>query len=291
MSGRGPATSIVVATRDRAGQVLTTLTRLVQLPDAAAIIVVDNGSSDGTAAAVRSRFPDVTVVALAENHGAAARNIGVSGATTPYVAFADDDSWWAPGALARAAEHLDAHPRLGLVAARILVGRGDRLDPTSVEMATSPLGTGDGLAAPGVLGFVACGAVVRRTAFLSVGGFPARYVIGGEEQLLALDLAAAGWELAYLDDVVAHHDPDDSSRRRRLWLTARNDLWTVWLRRRGITLVRATGAALGDAARDPMARRGLLAALWGLPWVLRERRPVPWPVESARRRVEDRPSS
>src|SRR5262245_34272344 len=56
------------------------------------------------------------------NLGAAGRNAGVRAARTPYVALCDDDAWWAPGALARAAHLLDVHPTLAVVCARVLVG-------------------------------------------------------------------------------------------------------------------------------------------------------------------------
>ena len=64
------------------------------------MIVIGNGSVDGTAAAVRERHPGVDLIELGANRDAAARNVGVARAGTPYVAFADDDEWWAPGALA-----------------------------------------------------------------------------------------------------------------------------------------------------------------------------------------------
>jgi hypothetical protein len=67
------------------------------------VIVIGNGSVDGTAAAVRERHPGVDLIELGANRGAAARNVGMARAGTPYVAFADDDSWWAPGARASSA--------------------------------------------------------------------------------------------------------------------------------------------------------------------------------------------
>lgn len=103
------------------------------------VILVDNGSTDGTPAFVRDRFPHVRVVDAGRNLGSPARNVGVELAQTPYVAFADDDSWWAEGALERAADVLDAHPRLAVLAARVLVGPEERTDPVSVLMARSPL--------------------------------------------------------------------------------------------------------------------------------------------------------
>src|SRR5690242_15473040 len=108
-------------TRDRRDAALRAVAELTALPDAAPIIVVDNGSSDGTVDAL-SPLPGVTVLAERANLGAAGRNVGARHAQTPYVAFADDDSWWAPGALASAVRILDQHPRLGGLVARTLVG-------------------------------------------------------------------------------------------------------------------------------------------------------------------------
>src|SRR4051794_32357037 len=205
--------SVVIATRDRRVHLGRTLDRLQSLPESPSIVLVDHGSSDGTAEYVRRAHPEVRLIALGENLGAAARTLGVAEARSPYVAFSDDDSWWAPGALACASDRFDAHRRLGLLAARVLVGPGETIDPSCAMMAASPLPTRADLPGPSVLGFLACGAVVRRSAFLEAGGFEARFGVGGEEELLAMDLAAAGWGLAYCKDVVAHHHPTSCGPR------------------------------------------------------------------------------
>ena len=130
------AVTVVVMTRNRCGDLERSLPR-----HQAPVILVDNGSTDGTLEMVRTRFPDVDVVALGRNLGATARNIGVERAATPYVAFADDDSWWAPGALEHAVDVLERHPRLGLLAARTLIGVDERPDPICLQMSAAPLGT------------------------------------------------------------------------------------------------------------------------------------------------------
>jgi GT2 family glycosyltransferase len=157
-----PQVGVVMMTRDRREQTLNALGHLLALPEAPPVVVVDNGSGDGTAAAVRERFPDVVVIELDHNAGSVARTFGVRALSTPYVAFSDDDSWWQPGALKLAAERFDTQPRLGLLAARILVGPQDREDPLNAVLAASPLRRRDGNPEPALLGFVACGAVVRR---------------------------------------------------------------------------------------------------------------------------------
>jgi GT2 family glycosyltransferase len=272
--------TVVVMTRDRRENLLTTLDRLTALPERPPIVVVDNASSDGTPEAVAQRFPDVRVLALDRNHGAPARTVGVRAAATPYIAFADDDSWWAPGALAMAAQVFDGTPRLGLLAARILVGPERRLDPVCKLMAASPLPRGVGAAGPSVLGFVACGAVVRREAYLKVGGFSPVTFFLGEESLLAQDLMAAGWQLAYVDGVVAHHDPDSATGHRsgRDRLAIRNELLGFWMRR-PLTVAAVNTVRLIARRRGRAALGGLLDALRRLPRALLDRSVLPPHVE------------
>jgi N-acetylglucosaminyl-diphospho-decaprenol L-rhamnosyltransferase len=277
---------VVIATRDRRDTLLATLDRLAALDEPPPVVLVDNGSSDGTPVAVALRHPGVRIRSLGYNAGSAARNDGVRASHTELVAFCDDDSWWAPGALAKAAGIFAAHPRLGLLAARIVVEPSGLLDPTCELMRRSPIASRGAGAGTPVLGFVACGAIVRRRAFLEAGGFHPRVGIGGEEELLALDLAAAGWELAYVDSVTAHHQPASHGRRAaRGARELRNGLWTAWLRRRVGGALNSTAALSLGALREGRPQ-GLVEALRGLPWVLRERRPVSAAVEDAARAVE-----
>ena len=278
--------TVVIATMDRRDNVLTTLDRLAALPERPPVVLVDNGSTDGTADAVRRAHPEVVVLEPGRNLGAAGRTLGVEAARTELVAFADDDSWWAPGALTRAAEHFAGAPRLGLLAGRILVGPDGRLDPVSREMADSPLPRQPDLPGPSVLGFVACGAVVRRSAYLSVGGFSRVVFFLGEETLLAQDLAAAGWGVAYADDVVAHHHPGAvGDRTGRARLQARNALVSSWLRRPLPVTLRHT-ASYARRSGSPVWRGALLDALRRLPAVVPERRLLPDDVERQVRLLE-----
>jgi GT2 family glycosyltransferase len=281
------AMTVVVATKDRREQALATMSRLQGLPERPRVVLVDNGSADGTADAVEHAYPDVTVLRPGRNLGAQARTLGVRAARTDYVAFADDDSWWAPGALTRAAQLFDAHPRLGLVAARTLVGPEERLDPVSEQMAASPLGTDPDLPGPSVLGFLACSAIVRRSAYLQVGGFSPVIFFGGEESLLAQDLAAAGWGVVYVHDIVAHHHPaarGPESDRVRLLL--RNALLSIWLRRPASVAARHTGRVL-RGLRDEHVRGALLDALRRVPEVVAARRTLPPEVEGQLRMLEE----
>ncbi len=188
--------------------------------------------------------------------------------------------------MSRIAETFDAHPWLALVAARVLVGPDMILDPTCIAMASSPLPKIQGLPGPSILGFFACGAAVRRNAFLEMGGFEERFNLGGEGRLLAIDLAAAGWLLAYLEEAIAHHHLDVSGprpgrRRRQL----RNALWSVWLRHSLPAVIGRTAQALTASMTDPDVRSALFDAVKGLPWIVRNRRVIPRKVESDLRRL------
>jgi GT2 family glycosyltransferase len=279
-AGLAERLTVVVMTRDRWPELSRTLPR-----HEAPVILVDNGSSDGTVELVRSHFPEVDVVALGSNHGSLARNVGVERARTPFVAFADDDSWWAPGALAKIVELFETHPRAAVLAGRMLVGENQRPDPVCALMASSPLGTEDDLPGPSILGFLACGAAVRREAYLFAGGFDDVVFFMGEEERLALDLAAAGWGLAYVDDVVAHHHPsparDTVERQAR---AARNRLLTAMMRRPWPVVL---GVVADDLRSGAAGRLAVAQAVRILPRALARRRRLPAHVEVARRLLDN----
>lgn len=280
--------SVVIATRDRPDELARTMTALAALRPPPPIIVVDNASAGSVIRPWHYPGP-VRVVTLERNRGAAARTVGARYARTPYVAFCDDDSWWAPNALTVAADALDQHPRLALVAARVLVGATERSDPTNDLMAHSPLPGDPTVPGRPVLGCVACATVVRREAFLRVGGFSELLFIRGEETLLCYDLAADGWELRYLEQVVAHHHPSPTrpERWRQRALQERNRVLTCWLRRRLTVAVAATGRLVTTASGDRAARAALFGVLRRLPTALAARRPLPPNLEWAASLLDD----
>lgn len=269
--------TIVIASRDRREDLLASVPH-----HRAPVILVDNGSADGSADAVAAAHPEVAVIRLPHNVGAVARTIGVRAATTPFVAFADDDSWWAPGSLRRAADTFAEHPALGLLCAKILVGSEERVDPVSELMAASPLPHDVSVPGAPLLGFVACATMVRRSAFLAAGGFDTVVRFPGEEERLALDLAAAGWAMAYVKDVVVHHHPSPSRQppSRRQFGIARAATLTALMR---LPWRDAVGELRQVAARSPSHRSGVLRGLLEAPAALRRRRPLPGEVLALRR--------
>ncbi|WP_242891477.1 glycosyltransferase family 2 protein [Actinomadura litoris] len=161
-----PNVTIVVATRDRAPELRRGLRR-----HTGPVLVVDNASTDDTAAVAEAA--GATVLRRPRNLGAAARNVGARHTATRYVAFADDDSWWAPGALRRAARILDAHPRTALLAARGPRAARARARPPS----RPPEGRGRARPAERVLRPASAGSAcprVRISLWRSRGRWPSR---------------------------------------------------------------------------------------------------------------------
>lgn len=267
---------IVMVTRNRVETLLSTLQQLRAIEAPYPIVIVDNASTDGTVEAVHQRYPDVDVVRLSENLGGGARNHGVARLDREFVAFADDDSWWEAGSLARAVELFDTHPTLGLIMSRVLVGPEQRLDPCCALMSRSPLPSPPGLPGRSVLGFLACGVVFRREPFVAVGGFQERFRTGGEEGIVALDLARDGWERQYVPEIVTHHWPaarDNMPERHVEGVCV--DIWLACLRRRPRRIAAVMADQLRRATRDPIYRRGIRRAWPRIPEVLREREAAP----------------
>ncbi|MFI5707135.1 glycosyltransferase family 2 protein [Kribbella sp. NPDC051620] len=288
MQGPDLRLSVVVITYNRRDELDLALHRLAELPEQPPVVVVDNGSEDGTAELVLRKHPQVKLIRPGRNLGAVGRNLGVAAVDTPYVAFCDDDTFYDPGALTLAANLLDDHPTLAVVTATILVEPGGQLDPICVEMAQSPLERPAGLPGHPLLSFLAGVSVVRREAFLAAGGFSHRLWLGGEEELLASDLARYGWSMSYVPEVVAHHQASklrDAHLRRRHGI--RNTLWFTWLRRPLRSAIVRTVRHLSRVPRDRTSLYAVADALRGLPWVLRERHVVPEHVERGYRLLDE----
>ena len=152
------------------------------------LIVVNDGSTDATAALARGVADPRVVVIDQENAGvSAARNAGVLLATTPLVAFLDGDDLWDPELLARLTAYLHAHPEVDLVhagARRITAdGRdtGRAVTPVAgVTTARALLRQNDVLVSA---------VVARREALLQAGLFDPR-LAAGEDQDLWIRVAA-----------------------------------------------------------------------------------------------------
>ena len=204
------------------------------------VIVVDNGSTDGTADAVRG--DGVEVVALPTNRGfAAAVNAGVAAAGgAEFVALLNNDMELDPGWLAELVAALDASPGAGSAASKlrmlrepgVLDGAGDLV---TWYGATWRRGHGEPdrgqYDTAGVVASPCAGAALyRRTALDEVGSFDERFFAYLEDADWGLRAQLAGWPCLWVPAAVAYHLGGATSRRMgdlETELIARNTLALV----------------------------------------------------------------
>ncbi len=119
--------SVVIASYNMRDDVIRCLESLDRQGDATPleVILVDNASSDDTAAIVRERFARVVLMQLPQNVGwTRATNRGIERATGGHILLLNADTVVPPGALTRLVDYLRAHPEAGIVAGRMLNGDG-----------------------------------------------------------------------------------------------------------------------------------------------------------------------
>jgi len=245
------------------------------------IIAVDNASTDGSAEMVRREFPDVRLVRLPENLGAAARNAGVAAAKGDIVFTLDNDVLFSsPDDVERGLAVFARHPRAAVVNFMIVgadgqLSRRDWCHPRDPERwAEQEFSTCYVLE-----GASAC----RRSAFLAAGGYWAPFFIGHEGWDLALRLVAAGHELVHTPTVRVQHLVESSVRpSSRIYYTfTRNAIWVALRnhrpRRAAAVIVQDLLLMAFCAARAGQSgawARGILDAVRGARRALAARQPL-----------------
>jgi len=162
------------------------------------VIVVDNASTDGTAAMIRETFPSVRLIESATNLGAPGWNAGFAAARGDYILILDDDAYLEPGVLevaVRAARQESA----GLVSFTV-VSSHDTTYRFNDEYNT------------GLLSYWGCAALVSRAALDELGGYDPNIFIWGNELEFTMRLVDRGYKHLYLPDATAVHmkEPDTS---------------------------------------------------------------------------------
>ena len=185
-------------------------------------LVIDDGSTDGTAEAVRQFGDEVTYVRQDQAGPSAARNRGAQLARGPLVAFLDHDDTWLPTKLDRQLEVLeDQGATLALCAVEVVDQRGEVLGTMRLRAREDVL--------TGMLMFdgtetVSCGSagLVRRTELLRMGGFDPVLSISEDWDLLFRMLLAGG--VAYVEDPLVRYRVHDSNRSRWDIATMEHDM-------------------------------------------------------------------
>ena len=290
-----PAPAVVVPNwngRDWLAGCLDSLAAQTLAP--AEVVVVDNGSTDGSLDLLAERAPAVRTIELGRNTGFAfAANRGIEAVGDELVALVNTDVVLAPDWLERMARALEAHPEAASVASKmvdlhdpsVLYDTGDflRRDGACEQRGRFERDGGRFDEAGEVFSACAGAAVYRRAAVLEAGGFDERLFAYLEDVELGLRLRLRGWTCRYEPALARHAGGGSSTRLRRPLLAwvERNTLLLVarWfpLRWAPFVLYRQAGWAW-HALRERRLRahlEGARAGLRLLPEVIRERRGAP----------------
>jgi N-acetylglucosaminyl-diphospho-decaprenol L-rhamnosyltransferase len=259
----------------------------------AEVWVVDNASSDGSAAMVAERHPWARLHASTENLGfGAAVNLVASRTETPWLVAANADTAPAPGAIARLLAAGEADRAAAILAPALRTPEGTlehSVHPFPTLGFTLAYNLGAASAGPASRALAerwclehrwsgprarhvpwAIGAflLLRRAAFEQLGGFDEAQWMYAEDLDLAWRAARAGWRTRYEPSAEVQHE--GSAATRAAWGEARTARWHAatysWLaRRRGPALARAIAAVNVSGAGARAAGHALAAAAGGGP--------------------------
>ena len=293
-----PDVSVVIVTWNGRQHLETCLSAVEAQQDVSVeTILVDNGSTDGTAEHVRTRYPWVKLVTLAENRGfAGGNNAGVREARGRFVAFLNNDTSADPRWLRALMSGVDEANGFALVTSRIVYMH----DPDTIDSA------GDGVLRWGgafkrhhgepasaaavtqeVFGVCGAACMMPRAVFEEVGGFDEDFFASHEDVDLSYRARLRGYRCRYVADAVVRHVGSatlGTVSPFSVFHGQRNLEWMYFKDTPGSLLLRTlAGHVVYDlAAGVHFARMGMLrpylrakaAAVAGLPRMLRKRAAV-----------------
>ena len=276
------------------------------------VLVIDNGSTDGSrddleAAASRG---ELVLIRNSRNLGfCAANNQGIAVARGPFIALLNNDAEAHPKWLEELAEAVERDRKCGMAASKILrfddhsrIDKAGHLiypDGQNRGRGSGEIDRGQYDDAPDTAWPDGCAALYRKSMLDEIGGFDEDFFAYADDAELGLRARLAGWKAAYAPGAIAYHRVGSSLGRyskKRLFLIERNRLWLViklfpwrlWpavpvffaMRLAATAIAARRGEGEAGSARSEIGLLGLLqclvsaniAALWGLPKMLRKRR-------------------
>ena len=264
-----PRVSVIIAswnTRDLLAACLESL-RTAFSAGWCEVIVVDNGSADGSPAMVRQRFPAVALICPARNLGfGGANNLGIRAARGRYFVLLNSDTEVPDGALESMCDFMDANPQVGVLGPKLLNLDGSvqlscrrfpsyrtalfnryslltRLfprNPYSREYLMTDSGHSDTREVDWVSG--AC-LIARREAVEEVGLLDEAFFMYAEDVDWCYRMHQKGWKVVYYPEVQVLHHVGCSTRNApfRMTVERHRSMWVFYRKHysRGIVLVDA----------------------------------------------------
>jgi glycosyltransferase involved in cell wall biosynthesis len=215
--GRAPTVSAVIPAHNAAQYLPDAIESVLsQTSPVGECIVVDDGSTDGTAAAARAFEGEVRLIEQHNAGPAAARNRGVSASSGDFLAFLDADDRWLPERIERQVAALAQDPRFAAVVCAMQVVDGS-MRPVGVIQQRPDVSVEDMLTWRTMLCPTPSSLLIERRCFEAIGGFDER-IFGSEDWLLTFRLVARRALTAIPDPLVQYriHETNISSSAERL---------------------------------------------------------------------------
>ena len=197
-------------------EALRSLQRQTGLTREPEVIVVDNGSADGSVEMLRSQFPRVRLIGNHENRGfCAATNQGMGAAAGEFISLLNNDAVAEPGWLAELVKVFDGQPAVGMAASKVMqfadrqrIDKAGHLlwpDGQNRGRGTGARDTGQFDRVEEVLWPDGCAAMYRRAMLVAIGGFDEDFFAYGDDAELGLRARVAGWRCVYNPRAVVFH--------------------------------------------------------------------------------------
>jgi GT2 family glycosyltransferase len=211
------------------------------------VVVVDNGSADGSVELVEKAYPEVRLIRVGRNRGfAAGSNQGIFSSLSRYILLLNNDAWLEPGTLATLVAFADAHPTVGMAGPRVITDAGflqptygptfslarilfpDRRYESAKATLAGSLSAAERQQAQTAF-VVSYGydrthqvehlsgvcLLVRRQMIDQIGALDEGFFLYYEDQDWCVRAKRAGWELCYVAEATAHHELRRIGERRR----------------------------------------------------------------------------
>lgn len=205
------------------------------------VLVVDNGSSDGSVQFIKDSFPEVRVLALPENRGfVGAVNEGIRNSQSEYVALLNNDIEAHPRWLEELMKFLDAHKEVGFCASKMLnyydrqrlddCGDGFTIWGIGYKIGERQLDSGLYNEVREVFGACGGAALYRRSLFEDVGLFDESFWMYYEDVDLSFRARWAGHKCLYVPTAIVYHMVGMTARKEKVRLRR-------WCIRNGLTVL------------------------------------------------------
>ena len=187
------------------------------------IIVVDNGSSDGTSQMIESEYPSVRLLKLDKNIGVSGYNKGFEISKGRYILILDDDSFPSENSVKRMIEEFEKDETVGIIAFDVrnyssynLVSNQTKKDEQTENKRY-------------LMGFNGAGAGIRKSLIDKIGGYPDEFFLYWNETDLAIRVLNEGYKILWVNDIISYHkySPKNRDSERGPYYYTRNLYWII----------------------------------------------------------------